>query len=273
MMTATVLERAGDRLGEFLPRFGGALLLLIAGLILAGVVGRLVRSVLVRVGLDRLVERWGVPEMLAQSGLGSSPARLIGIAVRLSITVIAIFGALSLLGLQFLSDSLNEGIIFIPRLLTGIFLLFVGVILGGQLRAWVERTSAQIDFPVSIGPIAQGLVIALFGLCAAAQIGVALAPLTAILGIALAAVAVTLALAFGLGSREIARALTAARYARADFAAGDTIRVGELRGTIEQIDSAATTLRAGTERIRIPNHVLIEGVVIVEGSEAAPSSM
>jgi hypothetical protein len=264
-MTATVLERAGDQLGAFLPRFGGALLLLIVGLILAGILGRFVRSALQKIGLDGLVERWGVSEMLARTGLGRSLAALVAIAVRISVTVIAIFGALSLLGLQFLSDSLNEGIIFIPRLLTGLFLLFVGLILGAQLRVWVERSSAQMDLPIAIGPIAQAFVIGIFGLCAAVQIGVALAPLTAILSIALGAVAVTLALAFGLGSREIARALTAARYARADFAAGETIRLGDLRGTIEQIDSAATTLRAGDERIRIPNHVLIEGVVIVEG--------
>ncbi len=267
MMATAVLERAGDQLGDFLPRFGGALLLLIAGLILAAVLGRLVRSALTRLGLDRLVERWGVPDTLALAGLGRSPSGLIGIAVRISITVIAIFGSLSLLGLRFLSDSLNEGIIYIPRLLTGILLVFVGIVLGAQVRAWAERTSAQVDFPVAIGPIAQGLVIAVFGLCAAAQIGVALAPLTAIFGIVLVAVAVTLALAFGLGSREIARALTATRYARADFTAGDTIRLGELRGTIEQIDSAATTLRSGNERIRIPNHLLIEGVVIVESSD------
>jgi small-conductance mechanosensitive channel len=268
-MTATVLERAGDQLGEFLPRFGGALLLLIVGLILAAFLGRMVRSALIRVGLDRLADRWGVPDMLAQAGLGRSVAGLIAIAVRVSITVIVIFGALSLLGLQFLSDSLNEGIIFIPRLLTGLFLLFLGVMLAAQVRAWVERTSAQMDLPIAIGPLAQALVIAIFVLCAAAQLGVALGPLTAILGIALAAVAVTLALAFGLGSRELARALTAARYARADFVAGDIIRLGDLRGTIEQIDSAATTLRAGDERIRIPNHVLIEGVVVVEGREQA----
>jgi small-conductance mechanosensitive channel len=266
-MAASVLERAGEQLGAFLPRFGGALLLLVVGLIVAAVLGRIVRSALRKVGLDRLLERWGAPELLARAGLGRSPAGLIGIAVRLSITVIAIFGALSLLGLQFLSDSLNEGILYIPRLLTGLFLLFVGLILGAQVRAWAERTSAQLDLPIGVGPIVQALVIAIFALCAAAQVGVALAPLTAIIGIALTAVAVTLALAFGLGSREIARALTAARYARADFTAGETIRLGELRGTIEQIDSAATTLRSGDERIRIPNHVLIEGVVVVEGRQ------
>ena len=47
-MMATVIERAGDQLGDFLPRFCGALLLLIVGLILAAVLGRLVRSALIR---------------------------------------------------------------------------------------------------------------------------------------------------------------------------------------------------------------------------------
>ena len=81
----------------------------------------------------------------------------------------------------------------------------------------------------------------------------------------------TVALAFGLGSREIARSLSAARYARADFSVGETVRVGELRGRIERIDSAATVLRVGDDRIRVPNRVLIEGVVTVE--ERAGESM
>jgi small-conductance mechanosensitive channel len=271
MTAATVVDRAGDQLGAFLPRLGGALVLLVAGLILAAILGRLVRSSLRKIGVDGLVERWHVADLLERAGLGRSLAGLVAIAVRISVTVIAMIGALSLLGLQFLSDSLNEGVLFIPRLLTALFLVLVGLIVGAQLRLWVERSSAQMDLPIAIGPIAQAIVVVIFGLCAAVQVGVALAPLTAILGIALVAVAATLALAFGLGSREVARALTSARYARADFAAGETIRLGDLRGTIEQIDSAATTLRSGDERIRIPNHVLIERVVVVEGKPTEES--
>jgi small-conductance mechanosensitive channel len=85
-----------------------------------------------------------------------------------------------------------------------------------------------------------------------------------ILTVALIALTATLALAFGLGAREIARSLSAARYARADFAVGQTVRIGDLRGTIERIDSAATHLRTPTELVRVPNHLLIEGVVRVE---------
>jgi small-conductance mechanosensitive channel len=229
--------------------------------------GRLVRGALVRVGLDRVAERTGTRELLERAGLGSSLSALIGTAVRLSIVVVAVFGALSLLGLEFLSDSLNQGILFIPRLITALALLLIGLVLGAFVRAWLERTSAQLDFPVAIGPVAQVVVVVLFGLCAAAQAGVATGPLTAIAGVLLGAVAITLALAFGLGSREIARALSSGRYARADFEVGQTIRIDDLRGTIVRIDSASTTLRTGDDTVRVPNSLLVERVVVVEATE------
>lgn len=270
-MIATVVQRAGDQLGDFLPRLGAALLLLVAGLLLAVIFGRIVRRALVRAGLDRLAQRAGAEDVLGRSGLGSSLSALVAIAVRVTIIVVAAFAALTLLGLAFLSDSLNQGILFIPRLLTALLLVLIGVVVAALLRAWVERTSAQLDFPVAVGPIAQVLVLALFGLCAAAQAGVSVAPLVVVALLLLGAIAVTLALAFGLGAREVARSLTSGRYARADFAVGQTIRVGDVRGEILKIDAAAVTLSAGDETIRIPNNVVVEQIVVIERS--APPAM
>ena len=77
--------------------------------------------------------------------------------------------------------------------------------------------------------------------------------------------AVTLSLAFGFGAREIARSLTSSRYARTDFAVGQTIRVGDVRGEIVRLDAAAVTLKAGDETIRVPNSVVVERIVVIEG--------
>ena len=74
-MIATVIERAGDQLGEFLPRLAGALLLLIVGLLAAIVLGRLTRRALVRAGLDRFADRSGTSELLGQAGLGELARR------------------------------------------------------------------------------------------------------------------------------------------------------------------------------------------------------
>ena len=263
-MIATIVDRAGDQLGEFLPRLGGALLLFIAGLLVASILGRITRKALVRAGLDRLAERTGASELLGRGGLGSSLSALVATAVRLTIIVVASFAALTLLGLAFLSDSLNQGILFIPRLLTALALVLIGVVVGALVRAWLDRTSAQLDFPIAIGPVAQVLVVVIFGLCAAAQAGVSVAPLIVVALVVMGAIAVTLALAFGLGAREIARSLTSARYARADFEVGQTIRIGDVRGEILRIDAAAVTLSAGDETIRIPNNVVVEQIVVIE---------
>ena len=263
-MMASIVDVAGDQLGEFLPRLGGALVLFVAGLVLASIVGRITRKALVRAGLDRLAERTGASEVLGRGGLGGSLSALVAAAVRITIIVVATFASLTLLGLAFLSDSLNEGILFIPRLLTALALLLIGIVLGALARAWLERTSAQLDFPIAIGPVGQVLVVLIFGLCAAAQAGVSVAPLVVGALVVVGAAAATLALAFGLGAREIARALTSSRYARADFEVGQTIRIGDVRGEILRIDAAALTLAAGDETIRVPNSVVVEQIVVIE---------
>ena len=48
-MIASVIGRAGDQLGDALPRVAGALLLLVLGLLAAVVLGRLTRRALIRV--------------------------------------------------------------------------------------------------------------------------------------------------------------------------------------------------------------------------------
>src|SRR5215208_3381356 len=110
-MMASVLDRAGEQLGDFLPRLGGALVLLIAGLILAALLGRLVRATLDRLGLDRLADKLGA------------------------------------------GDTLNQGILYIPRLLGALFLVIVGLVLGAIARVWVEKTATQMDFPIALGPV------------------------------------------------------------------------------------------------------------------------
>jgi len=263
-MTATVIGRAGDQLGAFLPRIAGALILVLVGLIVASLLGRFTRRALVRAGLDRLGDRSGASELLAHGGLGGSLSALVATAVRLTIVIVVCFAAMTLLGLEFLSDSLNQSILFIPRLLTALALVLIGIVVGAVARAWIERTSAQLDFPISVGSVVQVLIVAIFGLCAAAQAGVSVGPLIAIALVVIGTIAVTLALAFGLGGREVARSLSSGRYARADFEVGQTIRVGDVRGEILRMDAAAVTLRSGDETIRVPNSIIVERIVVIE---------
>jgi small-conductance mechanosensitive channel len=262
---ATVLDEAGNQLGGFLPRLGGALLLLVVGIIVARIVARLLRRGLRMAGLDSAAERYGVADVLERAGLGRSLSHVLAVAVRISLTVVVVFAALSLLGLQFLSRSLNEGVLFLPKVLAALALVLIGVVLAAFVRDRVDRTATQWDLPIPIGPVAQGVVLAIFIITAAAQLTISIALLMVLVAILLAAAAAPFALAFGLGGRDVARSLSAGRYVRAAFDEGQVIRVDDIRGRVERIEPSATVLRSGTETIRVPNHVLIDRTVVIEG--------
>ena len=265
----TLLEDAQEELGGFLPRLGGALVLLIVGLLVAALLGRLARRALEGVGVDTLAERWGVARVLERAGLGRSLSKLLGRVLRIALSLVVIFAALSLTGLQFLSDALNEAVLFLPNVLAAGALLLAGVVLGGLAREWVDRVAYQMDLPVPLGRIAQVAVIAVFAITAAAQVAVSTAILMVLVALLLATAGSTFALAFGLGGRDIARELNAGRYLRTAYQTGQVISFGDVRGRIESIETAATVLRTEEGTVRVPNNMLLGSVVTVHEADSA----
>lgn len=267
---ANVLDRAGESLGDFLPQLAGAIVLLVVGLLVARLAGRLVRRGLLAVGLDELATRWRISDTLVQARLQPSLAGLVGAAVRITLSVVAAFAALTLLGLELLSQSLNEAVLFLPNLLAALALLLAGVVLAGLARDRVDRFTYQMDFAVPLGQLAQISTLAIFALMAAAQIGVSTDILFIVIAILLAAAAGTFALAFGLGGQEVARAVNAGRFVRGAFEVGQTISVGQIRGKIIAIEPEATVIGTGDGLVRVPNNLLLESMVTIHGAAGPP---
>jgi small-conductance mechanosensitive channel len=264
----SILGQAGQALGGFLPRLGGAIALLLIGLVLARLLTRLLARAMQAIGVDRLADRGGVTSVLQASGLGSSLAGLVARAIRIFLIIVVVFAAVSLLGLQFLSISLNQAILELPRLFIAAALVLAGAVVGGAARQRTDRLTYQLDFPVPLGQIVQVGVLAVFGILAAAEIGIATALLLVMIGVLLAAVSGTFTLAFGLGSRDVARALSAGRYLRHDYRVGQEISFGDIRGRITRIHSTSTMLDAGAGRsIRVPNHLLLDSIVTIYAEE------
>jgi small-conductance mechanosensitive channel len=266
----SVLGQAGQDLGAFIPRLGGAIALLLIGLFLTWLLARLLQRGLTAAGLDQFAERTGVTSVLQTSGLGGSLAGLIARVVRIFLTIVVVFAALSLLGLQFLSASLNQAILALPRIFIAAALVLIGAVVAGAARQRTDRLTYQLDFPVPVGQMVQIAVLAVFGIIAAAEIGISTEVLLILIAVILAAVSGTFTLAFGLGSQDVARALSAGRYVRHDYRVGQEIAFGDVRGRIIRIHSTSTMLDAGEGRsIVVPNHLLIDSVVTVYPGEQA----
>jgi small-conductance mechanosensitive channel len=261
---STLIDSAATTLGEYLPRFAGAILLLVVGLIVTWLVGRAVTRGLHAAGIDDLGNRHGVDTALARFGIAAPLSRLIGTAIRWALLVVVIVAAISVLGLDSLSASLNAVLLFLPRALGALALVLVGLVLGQFLRERVDAAANRMDIAAPLGPLVEITVVAIFISTALAQLSVPLAIATVIVAILIAAVAFSAALAFGLGSRETARDVAAGRSVANSLTVGSEISFGELRGEIVGFESTATLLRdADGDTMRVPNHLLVSGVVRV----------
>jgi small-conductance mechanosensitive channel len=119
-----------------------------------------------------------------------------------------------------------------------------------------------MDIPGPLGALAQAVVLAVFVVTAPAQVGVATQILLVLVSVLLAGAAATLAPAFGIGGREMAREVSARRYMEGAFTVGQEITVSDVRGRIAAIEATGTVLQTGEgERVRVPNCQLIAGIV------------
>jgi small-conductance mechanosensitive channel len=263
-LAATVLERAGEKLGDYLPRLAGALAVLVVGLIVAAVLARLVRRGLRALGTDEMAERRGVHDALQLAGLGRSLSGVVAGAVRWTLYAIVAFAVFAVLGPLFLTDPLNRVVLFLPNLLVAAVLLLAGVVLGSAVRVPLERSATQMNLAMPVGAIAQIVVVFVFAISAAAQIGVSTNIITGLVAILLGGAVITLALAFGLGGRDAARAVSAGRYVRDTLHVGQVIEVAGHEGRIRMIELTATVLdRADGVAVRVPNGMLLDRVVVI----------
>lgn len=273
MILGGILDTAGETLGGALPRIGGALVLLVLGLVVARIVGRLSRRAFAVVGGDDLAERYRVHEVLARVGIQPPLSRVVGRVVWIVLAIVVVFAAVSLLGLGALSASLNAVVLFLPRLLIALALVVAGIIVAQFIGDWVDRLAVQMGLAGPVGRIVQAVIFAIFVLTALAQVGISTEFLTLLVAILFVAAAFTVALAFGLGSRDVARQVSAGRYVGASFRIGQTISVDDVRGEIVALENAATVLRGDDgQTVRIPNHLLLESVVRLHGEgEGGPA--
>lgn len=260
----SILDNAGESLGAGLPRIAAAVVLLVVGLVVVRVLARLLTKGLHGAGLDDLAERHGVHDALARLGFERSLSKAVGRAVRLALTITVVLAALSLTGLGFLRESINQGILFLPKLLVALALVLAGAVLATLARGRVERLAEQMDLPRELGRVAEVVILGVFGVTALRQVGVSTDVLTLLAAILLGATALAFALAFGLGNREVMRAVGAGRVVRSAFAVGQDVELAGHRGEVVALESSAMVLRtpAGTT-VRIPNHLALESVVEV----------
>lgn len=131
-----------------------------------------------------------------------TPSEIVGIIALVGIMLFATVTATDILGLNALTAIINQIILISGRVLIGIVVFAIGLYLANlAFNVIVSSGTRQARF---LGQAARISIIALVSAMALQQMGIASNIVNLAFGLLLGAIAVAIALAFGLGGREIA---------------------------------------------------------------------
>jgi hypothetical protein len=210
----------GDRLqqsfaqvfGDMVPALLGALVILFAGYLLATMLEKLIERFLRRIRLTRMLEKGGVMEAVERSGSHLNPIRVLANLVFWLVMFAVILVAANALGLQSLANVFSELVSYIPSVIAAIVIILVGIVLGGFVGGLISASAGALHGGRALARVGRGGVILLAIFMALQELGIATDIVTTAFAILFGAIALAMALAFGLGNRELAGEVTRAWY-------------------------------------------------------------
>jgi small-conductance mechanosensitive channel len=235
-----------DALSAFLgyiPQLIGALIILLVGYVIAKALQAIVGRVLEGIGFDRWMERGGIKQFFDRADTEHTPHSILGRLVFWFVFIIAITMAADALGIPQVSAVLAQLIAYIPSIIAAILILILAALLANFLSS-IVRGATGSDILASVARYAI-IVYAVFA--AVTQLGIAVELTAPTFLIVLGAVALAAAIAFGLGSREVAQDIIEKAYNRGQEEASSAA-AGE--STTGGTDGGASAERPEAYRLR-----------------------
>jgi Conserved TM helix len=253
------VERGFEVFFAWIPALIGAIAILIIGYIVARVLGGLVARVLQRVGLDRTLHSGTAGNWVAK--VTSSPSRLLGSLTFWIVFLGAISLAVTALGIDALTDFVGEVYAYLPNVLAAILIFIVAGAIAAAVGTLVARTMGDTTTGKVVGTVVPILIMVIASFMILNQLKIAPEIVTITYASLLGAIALAMALAFGLGGREVA-----ARMLEGAYAAGQRNREQIKRDLQQGRDQA----RQDAEQVKAKAEEKVEGDELagVRGSSA-----
>ncbi|MDX1522190.1 MAG: mechanosensitive ion channel [Anaerolineae bacterium] len=182
-----------------LPNIFGAMVILTLTYLIGRLVAGLVTNVLSSVGFDRVLRLIG----LGPTAEGQRTAsEIAGYLVLVGLMLFATIQAAELLGFEIVAVLVAQFLTFAAQVILGIIIFGLGLYLGNLARSLVLSTAGENA--VFLSQVARLAIIILATAMGLRQMGIANDIVNLAFGLLLGAIAVAIALAFGLGARDIA---------------------------------------------------------------------
>ena len=196
-----------QRMAAVAPRILAMLTLIIVGAVVASLARRLTGRLLRAAEFDRRAAGWGLTATLQRAGLRLSPGQMAERVTLWTVIVIAILMGIEALGLPTTTKLAVETLRFLPHLVVALLVMVVGWLLANFLgqATLIAAVNLQMTGAPLVAAGVRWLVVVFSGAAALTQLGIAREMVLLTFGISFGGAVLALALAFGLGGKELAR--------------------------------------------------------------------
>lgn len=194
------------QIGQFMVSMLLVIIILIIGWVISKLIKTMVTKALRAIKLDELSTRIELDGLLAKGGISYSLSELVGVICYWLALLVTFMVAINAVGLTIAAELLRQVVSYIPNVVAAMFILILGMFVATILKNIVQTAANNAGLSQSklLSGIVETIIIvfAVFVALEQLQIGIRITELT--LSIVLGSIGLGMALAFGLGCKDIA---------------------------------------------------------------------
>jgi hypothetical protein len=206
-LLSQTLNELGGRVVAFVPNLLAMALILVVGIVVSAGVALGVRLLLSAAGGDELAARTGIRTVLARAGITRPPSKVLALVIAWTIFSVFLIVAIGALNLQITADLLSRSLAYLPRIIVALALLVLGTVLAAFVHRSVLIGAVNAGIPSArfLAAAAQLAIIAVAAAMALEHLGVGRQIIVTAFTIVFGGAVFAVALALGLGGRDLAR--------------------------------------------------------------------
>jgi hypothetical protein len=218
-MIVSELTQAAHELARgfahFLPRLIVMLILAFVGWLIAYIAKAVVRSILRLIKFDKLSENTGASQLLNKASLPSATEMLSRFVFWVAWLGFIMLGV-SVLGILGLQEQIARFFLFLPRLFVAMFLMFFGLLAASffSRATLLAAVNANVPSPRVLSLAVRSTIIVFVLSIVFEELGLAEQTMLVAFGIAFGALMLGLAIAFGIGGRDLAQRFLEEKFVR-----------------------------------------------------------
>ena len=248
---------------DLLPKIVGVLAYILFCWVLIKIVLFVIKKTLRFSRIDVFIKKISKNEFLEGLKLNTDLSKIILFFAKWFMIFILIIIGADIFGIERLSLEINKIINFLPLLFSAILIFFAGVYFASFAQRAVKNTLNSFDIGGSkvLSAFTFYIILGITIVVSLNQLNVNTDIITSNLTVILGAILAAVAIAVGLGSRDVIKRLLFGFYTRKNLKLGQTIKINGKVGKIIQIDNISMVLDCEGNKFVYPIEKVVDQVV------------